>query len=233
MSVYFVTGTDTDAGKTLVAASLLALARARGLTTLGLKPVASGCANTPDGLRNDDALALLARSVPAVSYDTVNPFAFEPAIAPHLAAQRAGVQLDLAGLSERIAARLQAPRDFTLVEGAGGWRVPLNDSEDLAGLATRLDLPVILVVGLKLGCLNHARLTAEAIRADGARLAGWVGNLLDADFARDESLYADNLATLQRTLDAPCLGVVPRLSRVAPARRPEAAIAHLELPHGN
>lgn len=233
MPSFFVTGTDTDAGKTLVSAGLLALARSRGLTTLGLKPVASGCMATPAGLRNDDALALQARSVPAADYVTINPFAFEPAIAPHLAARQAGVSLDLAQLCERIAPWLNERRDVVLVEGAGGWRVPLNETEDLAEVALRLGLPVILVVGLKLGCLNHARLTAEAIRADGAQLVGWVGNLLDADFARDASLYADNLTTLQRTLDAPCLGVVPRLRRVAPARRPEAAIAHLRLPDGD
>lgn len=230
MTRYFVTGTDTDAGKTLVTASLLALARSRGLTTLGLKPIASGCRRTGAGLRNDDALALLARSVPPAAYDQVNPFAFEPAIAPHLAARQAAMHVDLAQLREHVAPLLDEPRDLILIEGAGGWRVPLNDSEDLAGLALALRLPVILVVGLKLGCLNHARLTAEAIRADGARLAGWVGNLLDDGFASDTARYADNLATLQRTLDAPCLGVVPRLRRVGAARRPEAAMTHLELP---
>lgn len=231
MPTYFVTGTDTDAGKTLVTAGLLSLARSRGLSTLGLKPVASGCQVTPDGLRNEDALALQSRSVPPMAYETINPYAFEPAIAPHLAARQAGVDLDLAQLCERIAPLLEMPRNLILIEGAGGWRVPLNDSEDLAGMARRLGLPVLLVVGLKLGCLNHARLTAEAIRADGVRLAGWVGNLLDDDFACDAALYTDNLATLQRTLGAPCLGVVPRLRRVTAARRPEAAIAHLELPH--
>ncbi|QOR39360.1 dethiobiotin synthase [Billgrantia diversa] len=233
MTRYFVTGTDTDAGKTLVTAGMLALARSRGLTTLGLKPIASGCRRTEAGLRNDDALALLARSVPSVFYEQVNPFAFEPAIAPHLAAAQASVNIDLAQLYEHVAPLLDEPRDLVLIEGAGGWRVPLNDSEDLTGLALHLHLPVILVVGLKLGCLNHARLTAEAIRADGGRLAGWVGNLLDADFARDASLYADNLATLQRTLGAPCLGVVPRLRRVGAARRPEAAVPYLELPEGD
>lgn len=233
MTRYFVTGTDTDAGKTLVSAGLLALARSRGLSTLGLKPVASGSQPTPEGLRNDDALALQARSMPPVAYDLVNPFAFEPAIAPHLAARQAGVELDLSGLCERLAPLLREPRDLILVEGAGGWRVPLNAREDLAGLALALDLPVILVVGLKLGCLNHARLAAEAIRADGARLAGWAGSVVDAGFARDPALFADNLATLERTLGAPCLGVVPRLNRMTAARRPEAAIAYLELPHGN
>ncbi|MBA2778754.1 dethiobiotin synthase [Billgrantia kenyensis] len=238
MTAYFVTGTDTDAGKTLVSAGMLALARSRGMSTLGLKPVASGCLMSDEGLRNDDALALQARSLPQVAYHQVNPFAFEPAIAPHLAARQAGAELNLARLCEQVEPLLREPRDLTLVEGAGGWRVPLNDREDLAGLALQLELPVILVVGLKLGCLNHARLTAEAIRADGARLAGWAGSVVDAAFTRDTALFNDNLATLERTLGAPCLGVVPRLRRVTASRRPEAALAYLELPcfetpHGN
>lgn len=233
MTRYFVTGTDTDAGKTLATAGLLALARSRGLSTLGLKPIASGCRRTSAGLRNDDALVLMARSVPTPAYETINPFSFEPAIAPHIAARQMGMSISLDQLGEHVAPLLEEPHDLVLVESAGGWRVPLNDREDLSGLAIQLDLPVILVVGLRLGCLNHARLTAEAIRADGAKLAGWIGNLLAADFAHDASLYADNLATLQHTLDAPCLGVVPRLSRVAPARRPEATVAHLKLPKGN
>ncbi|MBB3229471.1 dethiobiotin synthase [Halomonas stenophila] len=230
MAVYFVTGTDTDAGKTLVTSGLLALAHREGLTTLGLKPVASGCETTPQGLRNLDALTLQAQSMPAPPYATVNPFAYGPAIAPHLAARRAGEVPTLDALVERSAGALAEGRDLTLIEGAGGWRVPLNDDEDLAGLARRLALPVILVVGLRLGCLSHARLTAEAVRADGLRLAGWVGNLIDPGFAEDAALYRDNLATLERCLDAPCLGVVPRLDAETPADRAEAAARHLRLP---
>ncbi|XKE44089.1 dethiobiotin synthase [Halomonas organivorans] len=230
MAAYFVTGTDTDAGKTLVASGLLALARQRGWTTLGLKPVASGCDVTREGLRNIDALTLQAQSVPAVPYATINPFAYAPAIAPHLAARLAGERPTLAALVDHAAAPLDEGRDLTLIEGAGGWRVPLNDAEDLAGLARRLELPVILVVGMRLGCLSHARLTAEAVRADGLRLAGWVGNLVDPGFAADESLYRDNLATLVRTLDAPCLGVIPRLDAETPEARARAAAAHLALP---
>jgi dethiobiotin synthetase len=233
MPACFVTGTDTDAGKTLVTAGLLALARQRGLSTLGVKPIASGCAQTPAGLRNSDALALHDRTVPRLAYAAINPFAFEPAIAPHLAARRAGVTVDLAALVEHTRPLLGLTRDLTLIEGAGGWRVPLNDEEDLSGLALRLELPVILVVGLKLGCLSHARLTAEAIAADGLRLAGWVGNLLDPDFATDAACYRDNLTTLTRRLPGPCLGVVPRLDEVAADMRPEAAAAYLALPDGN
>ena len=230
MPAYFVTGTDTDAGKTLVASGLLALARRHGLTTLGLKPVASGSEATRAGLRNADALALQAQCRPAVTYETVNPVAFAPAIAPHLAARRAGTEVSLTELTPWARELLAARRDLTLVEGAGGWRVPLNDREDLTGLAVRLDLPVLLVVGLRLGCISHARLTSEAIRADGLRLAGWIGSLVDPAFAADEALYRDNLATLAAALPAPCLGVIPRLPAGTPAAMAEAAADHLELP---
>ncbi|MFB9145126.1 dethiobiotin synthase [Halomonas alkalicola] len=234
MPAYFVTGTDTDAGKTLASAGLLARARREGLTTLGLKPIASGSETTPDGLRNADALALQAESVPAVDYTTINPYAFAPAIAPHLAARRAGVEVRLADLTGWLRPLLALERDLTLVEGAGGWRVPLNDDEDLAELALAMELPVILVVGLRLGCLSHARLTAEAITASGLRLAGWIGSLVDPglsfDAAADDALYQDNLATLARTLPAPCLGVIPRLAADAPAAMAAAAADHLELP---
>ncbi|WP_280539021.1 dethiobiotin synthase [Chromohalobacter sp. 11-W] len=230
MTAYFVTGTDTDAGKTLVASGLLALARRRDLTTLGLKPVASGCDNTPRGLRNIDALTLQAQSEPATAYTTINPYAYAPAVAPHLAARRAGKIPTLDALIEHVAEPLAEKRDLTLIEGAGGWRVPLNDTEDLAGLAVRLDLPVILVVGLKLGCLNHARLSAEAIRTDGLPLVGWVGNLIDPGLSFDAACYRDNLATLERTLDAPCLGIVPRLVADTPAARAAAAADYLALP---
>ncbi|MEQ5802523.1 dethiobiotin synthase [Halomonas sp. H10-9-1] len=234
MPAYFVTGTDTDAGKTLVASGLLALARRRGLTTLGLKPVASGSETTPGGLRNSDALALQAHCYPEVNYATVNPHAFAPAIAPHLAARRTGAEIRLADLHDWLSPLLALERDLTLVEGAGGWRVPLNDREDLAGLAVALSLPVILVVGLRLGSISHARLTREAIATDGPRLAGWVGTLVDPGFccdaAADEALYRDNLATLAHHLPAPCLGVIPRLSAGTPRAMAEAAAEHLELP---
>ncbi|SDL77193.1 dethiobiotin synthetase [Modicisalibacter muralis] len=207
MRRYFVTGTDTDAGKTLVAAAMLAKARRRGLTTLGLKPVAAGCEHTPDGLRNADALALQAFSYPGIDYTVVNPIALKPPIAPHLAAARANWTIRLAQLHDLVAAAMREPRDLTLIEGAGGWRVPLNDDEDLSGLAGRLDLPVILVVGLRLGCINHARLTLEAIRAEGLAVAGWVASQVDPEFAEREA----NLATLRAHLPAPCLGVIPWL----------------------
>lgn len=238
MPAYFVTGTDTDAGKTLAACGLLARARRAGLTTLGLKPVASGSEATPEGLRNADALALQAQSRPpagavrgqAVAYATVNPYAFAPAIAPHLAARRAGVEVRLADLSDWLGPLLARECDLTLVEGAGGWRVPLNAGEDLAGLAAAHALPVILVVGLRLGCISQARLTAEAVVHDGLRLAGWIGSLVDPTFAEDGALYRDNLATLASALPAPCLGVIPRLPAGTPRAMAESAADCLELP---
>ncbi|MCI0510738.1 dethiobiotin synthetase [Chromohalobacter marismortui] len=230
MTAYFVTGTDTDAGKTLVAGGLLALARRHGLTTLGLKPVASGCEPTVGALRNIDALTLQAQSMPTTAYATINPYAYAPAIAPHLAARRAGRIPTLDALVAHVAGPLAETRDLTLIEGAGGWRVPLNDDEDLAGLAVCLELPVILVVGLQLGCLNHARLSTEAIRADGLHVAGWVGNLIDPAFSSDDACYRDNLATLERTLEAPCLGIVPRLAAETPDARAVAAADYLTLP---
>lgn len=234
MSRYFITGTDTDAGKTLVTAALLARARAQGLSTLGLKPVASGSHSTPEGLRNSDALSLQAQSYPPLEYAQINPFAFAPAIAPHLAAQQAGAELSVAGILQALEPTLASPPDVTLIEGAGGWRVPLNDREDLSDLPRALELPVILVVGLKLGCLNHARLTAEAIRADGLTLVGWVGTVIDPAFAADSALFDANMATLSRTLGASattaCLGVIPPLAESTEVLRIAKAAAYLNLP---
>ena len=219
---FFVTGTDTEIGKTTIAAGLLHAARLAGLSTAAAKPVASGCEQTAQGLRNDDALALLGQCSLALDYAEVNPFAFAPAIAPHLAAREAGVELSVARLKPAVRHVLQRGADFTLVEGAGGWRVPLAGRETLADLAVALGLPVILVVGVRLGCINHAVLTAEAIARDGLRLAGWVANIVDPHTSRLE----ENLATLTERLAAPCLGQVPRLAQASPA----AVASHLRLP---
>lgn len=206
-AAFFVTGTDTDVGKTTIAAGLLHAARRAGLSTAAAKPVASGCERTGEGLRNSDALALLAECTLPMRYEAVNPFAFEPAIAPHLAAREAGVELSAARLAEPVRQMLALQADFSLVEGAGGWRVPLAGRENLSDLALLLDLPVILVVGVRLGCINHALLSAEAIERDGLRLAGWVANIVDPATSRLD----ENLATLGERLAAPCLGRVPRL----------------------
>lgn len=218
---YFVTGTDTEVGKTTIAAGLLHAARLAGLSTAAAKPVASGCEATSEGLRNGDALALLGECSLALAYDEVNPFAFEPAIAPHLAAREAGVELSVARLLPAVHRVLDKGADFSLVEGAGGWRVPLAGRETLADLAVALGLPVILVVGVRLGCINHAVLSAEAIERDGLRLAGWVANIVDPHTSRLE----ENLATLAERLAAPCLGRVPRLGEASPA----AVATHLDL----
>lgn len=221
-SAFFVTGTDTDVGKTCVATGLLYAARARGLSTLGLKPLAAGCEPGPEGLRNDDALALWAGSTLPVSYEQVNPVVLEPAIAPHLAAREAGKSLSADRLAGYCRGAL-GQADFTLVEGAGGWRVPLNLSESLADLPRLLRLPVILVVGLRLGCLNHALLTAEAIDRDGLPLAAWVANTRDPQMPRLEQ----NVQALAQRLGAPCLGVLPELSRPEPEQ--VASCLNLEL----
>ncbi|WP_439852459.1 dethiobiotin synthase [Pseudomonas syringae] len=206
-AAYFITGTDTDAGKTTVAAGLLHAARLAGLSTAAGKPVASGCVMTAQGLRNADALALQAECSVELDYDEVNPLALEPAIAPHLAAREAGIVLTVESLLQPMRHILSKQADFTLIEGAGGWRVPLAGERNLSDLAIALKLPVILVVGVRLGCINHAVLTAEAIARDGLQLAGWVANVIDGETSRLE----ENLATLVERLPAPCLGQVPRL----------------------
>jgi len=195
----FVAGTDTGVGKTRVAVALIHALRAAGLRVAAMKPVSAGSA--PGGVNEDVAALLQAVNVAAEMRD-VNPYAFEPAIAPHLAAQQAGVRIELAVIAEAYA-RLAATADVVVVEGAGGWRVPLNEREDMADLAQRLALPVVLVVGLRLGCLNHALLTAESIADRQVPWAGWVGNHIDPAMAQ----AAANLDALRARLPEPCLGV--------------------------
>jgi dethiobiotin synthetase len=210
---FFVTGTDTDAGKTVVALGLVAALQAGGLRVGVQKPVAAGAERTPDGLRNGDALALLSQSHLALPYDDVNPWCFEPPIAPHIAAAKVGDEIRFAPVLAALS-RIAAASDAVVVEGAGGWRVPLGPDGDMAALAEATGLPVLLVVGLRLGCLNHALLTVDAIRSAGCVLAGWVGNVLDPRVAEPEA----NVATLRELIPAPCLGVVPRLADPAPQR---------------
>jgi dethiobiotin synthetase len=200
----FVTGTDTGVGKTRIATALCTAFVAAGSRVSAMKPVASGCVLTADGLRNDDALALLRAMNVRADYGEVNPYAFEPAIAPHIAAAEAGVDIDFAVL-DRCYARLCLQSDVTVVEGAGGWLAPLDAQRTFADLADHWQLSVILVVGLRLGCLNHALLSAESIRRRGLRLAGWVGNGIDPHFERCDA----NVLTLRARLEAPCLGVFP------------------------
>ena len=202
---FFVTGTDTDAGKTFVTVLLLEALKARGLSTLALKPVAAGCDEVDGELRNDDALKLQAAMTVALPYQQVNPIALKAAIAPHIAAEEEGRRLTVDRLAGLIRGALMTPVDVTLIEGAGGWLVPLNERETLANLVKELQLPVILVVGIRLGFLNHALLTAQAIAAAGLPLAGWVANCIDPNAVRVE----ENIRTLQAMLPAPCLGVIP------------------------
>jgi dethiobiotin synthetase len=200
----FVTGTDTGVGKTLVACALLHALRARGVRALGMKPVAAGARRVHGRLVNDDVEALKRASALEASEELVNPYCFEPAIAPHIAAEMAGCDVAL----ERLASayrELAASAECVVVEGAGGFRVPLGRDWDFADFARLLGLPVVLVVGLRLGCLNHAILTAAAISHAGLRLAAWAANDIDAHM-----LYAqENVRTLKARLRAPLIAHVP------------------------
>jgi dethiobiotin synthetase len=204
----FITGTDTGVGKTLVACALVRVLASRGRRVVGLKPVASGAGPSRSGLRNADALALAAESTVKLPYELTNPHCFEPAIAPHLAAAEAGVRVAPDDLVDWYG-RATASAEFAVVEGAGGWRVPLHPDGFLSDLPERLGLGVVLVVGLRLGCLNHARLTHEAI-SNGGRcpFVGWVGSQADTGFARLDA----NVATLERLLGAPPLAIIPPLA---------------------
>ena len=223
---YFIAGTDTDAGKTMVACALLAKARGQGLTTAAVKPVAAGCVDTKDGLRNDDAEQLLAQCTLPLYYEQVNPVAFMAPIAPHIAAQQQGQRMQVGRLAGFTSGVLMQGANLTLVEGAGGWRVPVNERETLADLAIALSIPVVLVVGMRLGCINHTLLTVEAITRDGLELAGWVANCIDPQM---DELDA-NVTTLQHRIQAPMLGLVPNFSEINVAsQRVEACQAYLDL----
>jgi len=219
---FFVTGTDTGVGKTMVSAAILEAARAAGLRTLAMKPIASGCDETPEGLRNEDALALQSAMTESLAYEVINPVALKPAIAPHVAAAQAGKTVTAQRLIGFCRGLQLRPADLMLIEGAGGWRVPLNDRETYASLPRELGTPVILVVSLKLGCINHALLTAEAIRADGLVVAGWVANRAEAETMSCEQ---ETLEYLGSHMAAPCLGELPWLEEPDPV----ALASHLDI----
>lgn len=204
---YFVTGTDTEVGKTLVSCALLLHLREKHTRVVGMKPVAAGTVQTAEGEDNEDALSLRACGSIRVPRELDNPYCLPLPLSPHLAARAAGQHIELEVLVERYR-RLAAQADAVVVEGAGGFHVPLNDTQTGADLAQALQLPVLLVVGMRLGCLNHALLTAEAVRARGLTLAAWVANTVD----ERQPHVTDNLQALQRGLQAPCLGHVPRLA---------------------
>ena len=211
MYAYYITGTDTDAGKTLATCALLQAFCAEGKSAVGMKPVASGCQRTVDGLRNDDALKLLANSHPQPDYAHVNPYALFDATAPEIAAERAGMTVTLPEMDEAFQA-LRATADVVLIEGVGGWMAPLATGLDQCELVRQFGVPVILVVGMRLGCLNHARLTARAIHADGCELRGWIAMAIDPELAFAEEYFH----LLQAALSAPCLGRLPHMATPEP-----------------
>lgn len=206
----FIAGTDTGIGKTFVAAGLAAALAQDGRRVAVMKPVAAGALATADGPRNEDALALIAAAGSSAAYGDVNPVCLPDPVSPHLAAARAGLRIELAPL-RAAAARLAADADFLLVEGAGGWRAPIGDDTTMADVARALGLPVLVVVGLRLGCLNHAQLTLEAIRTDGMRLAGWIGNVIEPGMSGLEA----NIEWLSRRIGEP-FALVPRANSGEP-----------------
>ncbi|MGS2721226.1 dethiobiotin synthase [Paraglaciecola aestuariivivens] len=220
---FFITGTDTEVGKTFVSVGLLKMLNNQGKLTAGYKPISAGCEQTQNGLRNEDALALQANSSLDLAYDEVNPIAFEAPIAPHIAAMQAQ-PISVDTIREGINKLLQKKPEVLLVEGAGGWRLPLGQdfsgkSRFLSEIPAELNLSVILVVGMRLGCLNHAVLTAECIRKDGLTIAGWVANQLDTEMP-----YLDeNIDSLKHLINAPFLGTIPRLEN------PNQVSQHLDL----
>lgn len=199
---FFVTGTDTGIGKTTVSCALLHAFAAQGKKVAGMKPIVAGSENG----QWLDVEQLLTASNVNVTRQQINPYAFDPPISPHLAAQQSGTEIDLSVIHHAYQ-QLSAKADLVIVEGAGGFLVPINDRQNGADLAKMLNLPVILVVGMRLGCLNHALLTAQAIQAAGLTLAGWVANCIDPQM----EVVAENIATLEQRLDCPLLGTLPFL----------------------
>ena len=204
MSGYFITGTDTGIGKTVITLGLMKACRDRGCCVLGMKPVASACESTPDGLRNSDALQIQQACSGLLPYETVNPFAFEPPIAPHIAAEQAGLIIDINRIAS-IGRELFSKSDVLFIEGVGGWEVPLGESAGVPEMAQALALPVILVVGVRLGCINHALLSVSAIRDSGLELAGWVANRVERAVDAEDEI----ISTLKSRIDAPLLGCIP------------------------
>jgi dethiobiotin synthetase len=215
---YFLTGTDTEIGKTFITCALLHRARRDGLQAAGLKPIAAGADATG---KNEDVEQIRASSNVLLPDEIINPYCFAAAIAPHIAAAEEGRHIDFAVITAACT-EARTAADLLIVEGAGGFRIPLGTDGDSADLAVALGLPVILVVGMRLGCISHALLTAEAIIGRGLKLAGWVANRIDPAMSR----FDENLATLLNLLPAPLLGVVP----YAPADGAVGAAGFLNLP---
>lgn len=214
-SGWFITGTDTGVGKTFIAELMLEGLNAAGVAAVGMKPVASGCRHAAAGVRSDDAERLVAAGCAAIPYEIANPFAFVEPVAPHIAAAISGRPIDIGVIDSCYQKISRIGR--VVVEGVGGWRVPIGADRTMADVAAVLRLPVVLVVGMRLGCINHALLTAEAIAADGLESAGWVANTVVRDMAR----YAETMAAIGERLGAPPLATIPYLP--PPASRPQLA----------
>jgi len=204
---FFITGTDTGVGKTAVSLALLSLFSTQGYSVVGMKPVAAGCHWLEGELKNDDALLLQKYSSIQVDYKIINPYAFESPVSPHLANSGQPVQLDC--ITQSLA-KLQAIADIVIVEGAGGWLAPLSNQLDIADLALALELPVILVVAIRLGCINQARLSVQAIQASGVQCAGWIAICIDPEMRR----LTENIETITDKLDIPLLGVLPYTTKM-------------------
>ncbi len=211
MTAYFITATDTDAGKTFVSTQILQYWNRMNYTTLGFKPVASGCVMTKKGLRNDDALKIAQASNIDIPYEDINPYAFAEPIAPHITAQKDGVIIDIETMTNMIKS-YQKQAQYSLVEGVGGWMVPLTESETMADFAQLLNYPVILVVRLQLGCINQALLTVQAIKQSQLKLVGWIANYGMFDNDAIMSHQKENIAALKQRIEAPLLGVLPCLT---------------------
>jgi len=203
MKSFFVTGTDTGVGKTWMAAALIYALAARGYRVAGIKPLACGGHITAEGWRHEDAELLMQHASVALPYEIVNPYLLREPVAPHIAAAQAGIRLSAAALHE-VSTTLDEQMDYLFIEGVGGWEVPLNDEETTAQFARLLGLPVILVVGMRLGCLNHALLTSDAIARQKLKLAGWIANVIDPSLHKIQ----ENIAALEARLPAPRLGTV-------------------------
>jgi dethiobiotin synthetase len=217
---FFITGTDTGIGKTTVALGLMAALQQKGLTVAAMKPVSAGCEQTNHGLRHDDAVRLSQQASLALPYDTVNPYAFAEPIAPHIAAQHSGIGMNIDSVTQAYH-RIAAQVDVVIVEGAGGWLVPFNDQHTMADVAVALGLPVINVVGMRLGCLNHALLTAQNIQAHALKPIAWVANTLP----RQMPFQQENLHALKQRLPGSLLGNIPFLQPV----NPQAIVSHLDI----
>ncbi|MGP8034328.1 MAG: dethiobiotin synthase [Steroidobacteraceae bacterium] len=218
----FVTGTDTGVGKTVVACALVRAFVARGERVAVMKPIASGAQRTPQGLRNADALALLEAANVPLTYPQVNPYCFEPAISPHIASEDVKIRIDTGTILANFL-QLQGLSGRVVIEGAGGWLAPINERESMADLARALNAPAVMVVGLRLGCLNHAQLTRASIDAAGVPFAGWIANRLEPAMERE----AENLATLERRLGEPALALVPFAPALTGSLLLETAAARL------